>query len=781
MARSSPIRSIKDNVLWLETSLGDSIDPTQAEDGSFVTSWHDQNISGGDKAVVSVVGTGPTYANTINYIHALKFSGSSANYLQVTDASFLNNTDYTIFVLEKRQSSASNNFFLGESSGTLNQGLSLGYSADSTVIHSQGGANSYNATVSSYNTSSKPRQFTFVHSATSGNSTYINGVLAAQDATKTAHLSGISTLAIGKGYTGEIGEIAIFTRAIKAEERQSVEDYYAKKWSRNNNRAVVPGGTCIGFTVTDSGCDLSSSTCSISISGLIATVSPTSSSTSLNCNQSNYSGSISYTCINGTANITGSCTAAAPCNGVTVTGVSAPVTLTSGQSDSTSCNVSHFTGTAAYSCNNGSLNVTTQCNCSAGYSGAGCSTCDSGNGYTSDGNGNCVKQCTYNVTGATPSTGTVIAASGTLTCNTASHYSSAGYPYTCVNGAAINGTCPCATGYTGSGCSTCDSANGYSSDGNGNCVGQCNVPAITGVSAIKAPQSAGGTLPCGASGYSGSISYTCDSNLNFSYTGSCNQACTGGTIDYTSTPGSPIHKFLSGGTFTCPTARTARVLVVGGGGGGAGGASDATGDGGGGGGGVVYNGAYSVTTTGIPVTIGAGGSAGPANSGNGGNGGNSIFGTITASGGGGGGGRSANGSTGASGGGGGIKASTMLGGTATQGNAGGNGTYGGGGGGGAGGPGTAGSTNSNLGIGGNGGIGVQYNISGTNAYYGGGGGGGYWTTPATKQNGSGTLTTGGGGDPGVVGTPNTGGGGGAADAVSTAGRAGGSGIVIVTY
>ena len=281
LARSSPVPGIKDNMLWLETSLSASIDGSQASDGTAVTSWYDQS-SNAAKPLVVAVGTGPTYANTINHVHAIKFNGSTANYLQISDASFLNGTDYTIMVLEKRQSSASNNYFIGETSGSPNTSLALGYSSDSTVIHAQGNQSySASATVSSYASSTdKPRQFTFVHSSTAGNSTYINGILAAQDATKTAHLSGITSLAIGKGYTGEIGEIAIFARALKPEERQPIEDYAGKKWTRSINRSAVSGGSCIGYTITESGCDLSASSCSISVAGLVASVSPTSSSTS---------------------------------------------------------------------------------------------------------------------------------------------------------------------------------------------------------------------------------------------------------------------------------------------------------------------------------------------------------------------------------------------------------------------------------------------------------------------------------------------------------------------
>ncbi len=392
------------------------------------------------------VGTGPTYANTINYVHAIKFVGSTANYLQISDASFLNGTDYTIMVLEKRQSSASNNYFLGETSSNPNDSLALGYSSDSTVIHAQGNQSySASATVSSYASSTdKPRQFTFVHSSTAGNSTYINGILAAQDATKTAHLTGITSLAIGKGYTGEIGEIAIFARALKPEERQPIEDYAGKKWTRSINRSAVSGGSCIGYTITESGCDLSASPCSISVAGLVASVSPTSSSTSIACNQTNYSGSVNYTCVNGTASVSGSCTAAPPCS-VTPTGVSAAITAASGSTGSGTCDVAHYTGTASFSCNSGTPTYISQCTCAMGYTGAGCSACDTGSGYQLV-SGSCQKTCSVTA-GSGTSTTWVAQGSGSVTCDSSGY--SGSLAYSCASNGTLTVNTPCAQSCTG--------------------------------------------------------------------------------------------------------------------------------------------------------------------------------------------------------------------------------------------------------------------------------------------------------------------------------------------
>ena len=255
---------------------------------------------------------------------------------------------------------------------------------------------------------------------------------------------------------------------------------------------------------------------------------------------------------------------------------------------------------------------------------------------------------------------------------------------------------------------------------------------------------------------------------------------------------------LSGLTVAVPPILVTSLIVAGGGGGGI--HSGA----GGGAGGLLYYGSETPKTpngpaitlsvsTNYALTIGGGGasSGGPYNTvgGNGGNGQNSIFSTFIASGGGGGGGNdnSTNGPGRAGGsGGGGMRNYPFGTGTTGQGNDGSNWTtsasqYPGGGGGGAG---AAGGTVTSTQAG-NGGIGLQYSITGTATYYAGGGGGNLQQGAAgVPPQGSGGL--GGGGEgrlsgTGASGTPNTGGGGGGNQYDSTGGGSGGSGIVILRY
>ena len=287
---------------------------------------------------------------------------------------------------------------------------------------------------------------------------------------------------------------------------------------------------------------------------------------------------------------------------------------------------------------------------------------------------------------------------------------------------------------------------------------------------------------------------TMDSTSNV--TGRSFISATGGTV--TCSGNCKIHTFTGPGTFcvsaisTVSTENQVSFLVIGGGGGG----GTYRGGGGGAGGFREFKGPHqcysvsplngatpvSITATGFPITVGAGGGATS-------NGNTSIFSTITSAAGG-----KGNHGAGGPGGSGGGASSGNTGGTGNtpvvsppQGTGGGpsptpgSPKWGAGAGGGAIQPGDAGTTSG----GGNGGNGTSTSITGSPVTRaGGGGGGGIFSAPSTSGG------SGGGGpspsnNPGVAGTVNTGSGGGGAnntnDPSGEVGGAGGSGIVVIRY
>ncbi len=372
LSENSPIAGIRATSLWLETSL-DSSFVSQIDDNSSIgsNSWNDRSSS---KISLTIAGSGAdvVYANTINYIPGIKFS--NGKYLTF-DGSFLNNTDYTISILEKRLATGTN-YFLGDSSNSdANESILLGYSLDNQIVHSQGDSNSYNSSVSTYNQSKDyPRVFTFTHSTSDGNKTYINGYLAASDSNRTNHLTNISTIALGKGYQGEIGEIAIFTKKLKNSERKDVEEYLAKKFNANIDQGNSLGATTCDGIVTSSGC---SQACSVSVPGVSTSSVADGASGTFSCSQTGYSGSIDYTCSNGTISTTGSCSCTsgyefsggscvqAPCS-ISVTGSS--TTSVTGASGSITCDSEGYTGSVTYTCSGGNAAaISGTCSCTSGY------------------------------------------------------------------------------------------------------------------------------------------------------------------------------------------------------------------------------------------------------------------------------------------------------------------------------------------------------------------------------------------------------------------------------
>ncbi len=307
LTQSSPIQGIADSVLWLETSLDKSFKASESEDKSKLSVWYDVRESmSKNNAVQSDAAYAPSYSNSINYVQAVKFDGTNGYF--TVDGSVLNNTNYTIFVLERRESNKSGNYFIGDASSenqsTTNKNLVLGYSADGTVIHSQSSDNSYSSSISTYASSTgKARVFSFVHDSSVGKKTYINGLLAATS-TDTNNLSGMNTLTIGKSYQGQIGEIVMFARALTDEERESVEDYLGKKWNSTILRSIGGsassggiGGSCVGGTVSDSGCLIS---CTVTAANGITATTVQDGSGSLTCNAAaNFTGSLPYSCVNG--------------------------------------------------------------------------------------------------------------------------------------------------------------------------------------------------------------------------------------------------------------------------------------------------------------------------------------------------------------------------------------------------------------------------------------------------------------------------------------------------
>ena len=245
-------------------------------------------------------------------------------------------------------------------------------------------------------------------------------------------------------------------------------------------------------------------------------------------------------------------------------------------------------------------------------------------------------------------------------------------------------------------------------------------------------------------------------------------SATGGSVTTVNCGACKVHTFTSPGTFcvsglaSCASNNQVSYMVVAGGGG-----SHSDNGGGGGAGGFREDkspvtpytasplegaGAITVTATGFPITVGAGGAASPTPGASNGDGSPSIFSTITSAGGGSGECQQVTGRNGGSGGGGGGRGIC----------------------------GTTGGTGNTPPV-----SPPQGQNGGGSASPGSGGGGGGGGQPGGQPGGSAGTGGGGAGAPGssagTNGTANTGGGAGGAGNGAPAGGTGGSGVVIIRY
>lgn len=381
LTKNSPVVSV-DSVLWYETSMESSL--PQADLGSAVDTWKDNKIGNSLIDATQLNSTDkPIFTNGMN-LRSIKFDGLGDNL--TFSANNLNNSDYTIIVVEKRSSAGSDNYFIGDKSiDSENHNLLLGYSTNGTVIHSHTGTNSYTSNVSAYSDSPNSiRIFSFTQSSSAGKKTYINGYFAAQSSNKNK-LSSLTNLTIGKNYTGEIGEIIIYSKALSKDERGNVEAYLGKKWGVKVADPSSSGATtpCTGI-VTGSGCEIA---CPVSVAGVTSPTSVASgSSGTLTCKTPEYNDSVPYTCSGaGVLNVSGqtcdvcstnytyySGACQGKCTPGSIAGIVSPSQVNAG-SASITCNDSannfSTSDTVSGICNAGTftLNSGEKCDCASGY------------------------------------------------------------------------------------------------------------------------------------------------------------------------------------------------------------------------------------------------------------------------------------------------------------------------------------------------------------------------------------------------------------------------------
>ena len=233
---NSPIPSIKDLMMWLETTQEKSFIDTEQQNSSTVSIWYDNNMTSIDKnnAISPAATNYPIYVENVfnGVIPSLRFDGVN-DYFNFNSSAMLN-TNFTVFAVESRRSAGINQFFLG---GSTTGNFHIGY-VNSTTIRSGRygviGSDFFDYAISAY-TSPTPRIHTFLHSSTLGKKYWINGGLTPEASSNNTLTLTVYSGVIGNTegnwfYSGDIGEIIIYTRALSNEERMAIEEYLGKKF-----------------------------------------------------------------------------------------------------------------------------------------------------------------------------------------------------------------------------------------------------------------------------------------------------------------------------------------------------------------------------------------------------------------------------------------------------------------------------------------------------------------------------------------------------------------------
>ena len=248
LTQGSPVSTIDNLVMWLETTSDKSFDASEKVDTVFgatgtITSWNDISLqaTSPNNATQNSINNKPRYiANGINGLPVVNFDGAlnpNGDYLNWNGTS-LANSNYTIFVVEQRRSSAGNNYFIGGINTGQNQELHLGYRTNTLFTFAQY-SNDYDMPISGY-TSPIAKIHSFTFNSAIGKNYYLNGQIPSGGTCITTNCkTGLSSYLSastglrdpGNGYfNGDIGEIIVFNKFLNNTERTSVEDYLKTKW-----------------------------------------------------------------------------------------------------------------------------------------------------------------------------------------------------------------------------------------------------------------------------------------------------------------------------------------------------------------------------------------------------------------------------------------------------------------------------------------------------------------------------------------------------------------------
>lgn len=239
LTKNSPVPSIADLEIWLEATNEENFGSNEIEEGDSIETWNDIN----PKAILKSSTLQPTttrqpkyLAKCINDLPCVNFDGSDDVLIYDLNINYNVLPNITVFAVFKfSNGSSANQALFGNDNGSWDRfvlvrhtSANIGPSTGSTSI-----------TLNNLGTENVAKVFsvTFQNGVSNGSKAFLNGLESSVTFTENHSNTGSVRFAIGaiktsgeQSINGGISEFILYSRALKTEERQSVEKYLGQKY-----------------------------------------------------------------------------------------------------------------------------------------------------------------------------------------------------------------------------------------------------------------------------------------------------------------------------------------------------------------------------------------------------------------------------------------------------------------------------------------------------------------------------------------------------------------------
>ncbi len=266
LTQGSPASSIPNMSVWFESASDSVFDDSNIEDGDKVRTWNDINPQASTKANLNadsiegsdgkVSDSAPIYqTDIINGLPAICFNDTAlcgkdtglSNYLKSQNFPSIISGSATVFVVFRLSSAkpTSDGSLFGKLASSTKTNPNVKMSIKSTGVFSyQDNGGEYEGSETLNDNSNYIISVVYNKNSTSTSDTNTNDGIAffqngegkgKLDTTSEPNIGADGALFVGQDgnssyYKGYIGELIIYDRALKKEERQSVESYLGRKW-----------------------------------------------------------------------------------------------------------------------------------------------------------------------------------------------------------------------------------------------------------------------------------------------------------------------------------------------------------------------------------------------------------------------------------------------------------------------------------------------------------------------------------------------------------------------